>query len=195
MFVMFDTVTVSQVPSLANTSRDAVAGYIDGRFKDEAELVHAFPHAHHLSIAVFASDDADCLDIETGDAQPEQAPGWYLRQVKRGVWRPCLYANRSTMPAVESTMAQAGIHRELFRLWVADFTDTPHLPAGFDACQWTDHALGRNLDESLCLDSFFPAPRVPAPAPRKATARITFDEHTRGWGIDPEPENAPLVKG
>lgn len=193
MFVMFDTVNVTAVPSFANTDRDAVAGYIDGRFNDFHQLAATFPHAHHLDIAVRASDDATCLDIEAGDARPDQFPDWFLRQSKRGVWRPVGYCNLSTLPELLAAIHRAGIHRELVRLWVAHFTGTPHLEPGSDATQWTDHALGRNLDESLCLDTFFPAARPAAPAPRHATARIYFDETSRQWAVTPEPENAPVV--
>jgi hypothetical protein len=152
--VMFDTVDVSTVPADAI----AVAGYTSGSWPTFDGLVRRFPHAHHLSIAVQADHDADCLDVETGDASPDQAPAWVRRQLNRGVWRPCLYANLSTMPAVIGALAGAGLVRPHVRLWVAEYNYHPHIPAGFDACQWTDQALGRNLDESLCWDSFFIEP-------------------------------------
>jgi hypothetical protein len=155
VIVMFDTITVKDIPSFANTSADAVAGYMDGRYADLAAMEAAFPKAHHLSITVTAGELADCLDVETGDATPSQAAAWVKKVEAVGIWRPCLYANRSTMPAVETNLKDNGVGRGQVRLWVADFTGTVHLPAGFDACQWTDRALGRNLDESICLGTFF----------------------------------------
>jgi hypothetical protein len=148
---MYDAVDVSQIPANA----EAVAGYVGGSWPTFAELASRFRHAHRFSIAVNAGEDAACLDIENGDATPDQAPAWAKRQLARGQHRPCLYASASQMPAVWAAIARAGIHRQEVRLWVADWTYQPHIPAGYDACQWTDKALGRNLDESLCTAGFF----------------------------------------
>lgn len=157
---MYDAVTVSEIPADAQ----AVAGYTSGNFPTWPELLKRFPHAHRLSIAINAGHDADCLDVEPGDATPADAAVWVKRQQARGVARPVLYASVSTMPTVLRELAAAGIHREHVRLWTAHYTGRAHLcsPAcgfGFletaDATQWTDKALGRNLDESLCADTFF----------------------------------------
>jgi hypothetical protein len=118
-------------------------------------LVQRFPHAHRLSIAVNASEDADCLDVETGDATPAEAPAWFHRQIKLGKKLPCLYANTSTMPAVITALAAAGIQRNQYRVWTAHYTGVPHIEPGSDATQWYDKALGRNLDISWCKDTFF----------------------------------------
>lgn len=150
-YVMYDSVDVATVPR----SAPAVAGYTSGNWPTYNELVRRFPHAHHLSIAVSASHDAECLDVEVGDARPDQAPAWYFRQVGRGVVRPVLYASLSVMPELQQAMQRAGVPRAHYRTWAAHYTYTPHIEPGHDACQWTDRALGRNLDESLCVDNFF----------------------------------------
>lgn len=148
---MFDSVTISEIPH----APEAVAGYVGGHFPTFHLLRQAFPHAHLLSIAVNAGEDAECLDIETGDATPNEAPAWVRRQKRRGVHRPCLYANASTMPAVKRELLRAGILLKEVRLWVAEWTGVAHIPAGYDACQWTDRAKGKNLDQSLCSSTFF----------------------------------------
>ena len=43
----------------------------------------------------------------------------------------------------------------LKKLWVAQWSGKPHIPAGYDACQYDDNAFGRNLDASLCSPTFF----------------------------------------
>src|SRR5271166_298037 len=95
-FTMFDSTNIGNIP--ANPT--AVAAYNDGIFNDFDKAVARFPHAKHLSITVFASADAGCLDIENGDATPDQASAWVRKQHARGVKRPVVYANTSTMPAV-----------------------------------------------------------------------------------------------
>ena len=173
---MFDSISPSAIPSLASTSHDAVAGYVDGRWADFAELERRFPKDHHLSIAVTSADNADCLDIETGDAVAWQAPGWVRRQHARGVARPVLYANLSTMPSVISALNDAGLSRQSYRLWAAHYTydlavANKELEQGYDAVQWTDKAQGRDLDESVCKDSFFQQVAPPKPKPRPKRKR------------------------
>ena len=124
-FIMYDSTEPGQIPTTPENPV-AVAGYDDGKFQTLRELARRFPHAKRLSISVFPSDNADCLDIETGDATPDQAPAWVHRQKKLGKRRPCVYANRSTMPAVENALLSAGISLHEVRRWFADYTGVPH---------------------------------------------------------------------
>lgn len=148
---MYDSIEVGTVPS----SAVAVAGYVGGYWPTFASLVLRFPRAKHLSIAINAQENADCLDIENGDATPDEAPAWVRRQQKRGVRRPCLYASLSAMAAVMRALNDSGIKRSEVRLWVAWYVGRRILPHGFDACQYDDKALGRNLDVSVCSPTFF----------------------------------------
>jgi hypothetical protein len=169
---MYDAVDIGQIPS----NPAAVAGYVDGAWQTAHALAARFPHARLLTIAVFAADDADCLDIETGDATPAQAAAWYARQKTRGVQRPCLYASVELMQAqVIPVLKAAGISRGDVRLWAAHYSgrhicgpaSCGELGIDADGCQFTDAAFGRNLDQSMLLPDFFtvtPAP-VPQPAP------------------------------
>lgn len=158
---MFDSIEVDQIP----TNAPAVAGYVGGNWPTYLELQTRFPKAEKLSIAISASEDAQCLDIEAGDATPGQAPGWVRRQLARGVKRPVLYTSASQMDLVVSVLRAAGIGRSQVRLWSAHYTFAPHLcgphscgevhSTTADATQWTDAALGRNLDQSLVAAGFF----------------------------------------
>ena len=166
MWTMYDSTEPGQIPGSAT----AVAGYVGGRWPDFAEEMRRWPHAQQLSIAINASEDAECLDVETGDATPAEAPGWFKRQRARGRLRTKLYCSLSVVPALEAEMSRAGIHRSEYQIWSAHYSGVPHicgpsegLSSPADATQWTDRALGRNLDESLCSDAFFlPSPYVPA---------------------------------
>lgn len=159
---MFDDIT----PSLIPVSAEAVAGYVDGKWPTYAQLVKQFPHAkHHLSIAVFASDSADVLDVEPGDALISQAPAWVRKERELGNPRPDIYTAVSWAQKLVDTMTVAGLRYGIdYRLWSAHYTYKPHLcsPAcGFGfreiahATQWTDKAGGKSLDESICQASFF----------------------------------------
>jgi hypothetical protein len=159
---MYDSTNVGTLPPGA----DAYAGYVQGAFQTFAALKRLFAAggAHLLSIAVFASGDADCLDIETGDATIAQAPGWVKRQLARGAHRPCLYTSVSNMDALVTALGGAGIPRTEIRLWSAHYGQGKHICGpgtcgltshACDGTQWTDAALGRSLDESILLSGFF----------------------------------------
>jgi hypothetical protein len=166
MLTMFDSVTVSEIPANAQ----AVAGYVGGKWPTFAELRTKFPHAYKLSIAINAGEDAECLDIENGDATPAQAPGWFHRQRARGVKKPVFYTSLSEANAVMAALSRAGIARHEYRLWTGHHTDSPHicgpsegLIGHADCTQYINHALGRNLDASLCASGFFPASPISRP--------------------------------
>lgn len=167
---MFDAIHVDQIPPDAAN----VAGYVNGTWPTYASLEALFPHASRLSITVTAAGDADCLDVEKGDAQPWQAPGWVKRQRERGLWRPMVYCSVSLVNLVLSHLASHGIARHDVRVWSAHYTQKAHIcgPASCaypgleitcDGTQWTSHALGRDLDQSLISDTFFAPPPEPRP--------------------------------
>lgn len=162
MITMFDSVDVSQMPAGPGF---AYAGYVNGRFQTYQSLLKKFPGSHILSIAVTADADADCLDVETGDATVAQVGDWVIRQLSRGVSRPCLYASVSQMaPVIRAVHAADAAALNQVRLWTAHYTFKSHVcgPASCkalsltaDGTQWTDRSRGRNLDESVLLDDFF----------------------------------------
>src|SRR5215470_7956718 len=97
---MYDSITVANLPLGAN----AYAGYVNGFWVTYPALRARFPRAHLLSIAVNVSADADCLDVEPGDASNGQAPAWVRRQQRNGEPRPCLYTSAGNMAALLATL-------------------------------------------------------------------------------------------
>lgn len=159
--LMFDSIDVSQLPAGAGY---CYAGYVNGNWPTYKQVVATFPGHHVLSIAVNAGADADCLDVESGDATPGQAAGWVARQAARGVARPCIYASVSVVDSITSLMHTAGVSRNSIRIWSAHYGSGAHIcgPAtcgltstSADGTQWTDVALGRNLDQSMLAGNFF----------------------------------------
>ena len=167
MYSMFDSIDVSQIPRTAK----AAAGYVDGRwptfFKLRAWCQQAAAAGRLLSIAVFPKDGADALDIENGDATPDQAPAWVKRQLAAGKNRPGVYSSVSEMVRVLKVLEASGINRKDVRVITAHYTGKPHLCSskcwpGFtgkaDATQWRNakqDPKGRNLDTTLCSRGFF----------------------------------------
>lgn len=178
MFTMYDSVDLSQVPNAPH----AVAAYINGKDANYEEAKRRFPHARILRISVEGIVPADMYDVEKGDYNPEQVPDLYRCAKEHGIWRPGFYGQLSgVMPAIKNNLNKiAGLVREDVRLMVAYYNGTPDLPHGYDAHQFTDRALGRNLDESICADTFFqpihPTPPAPHPAEIwKAELEVNLD--------------------
>lgn len=158
--VMYDSITLNDIPSNAK----AVAGYVGGKWPTFSSLKARWPKARLVSIAIASNLDAECLDCEPGDATLGEAPGWVKRQLSRGIKLPILYTSASQVTPLLNILANSGIHRSQVRIWSAHYTYHSHLcgpQCGFgiktnvDATQWTNKALGRNLDESLCAPSFW----------------------------------------
>jgi hypothetical protein len=168
--LMFDDVDVALLPA----GYDAYAGYVDGLYANISQIKARFPNAEILTIAVFATDVAECLDIEPSDATNAQAPAWFRLALAHGVTKPCLYTSAGNADALVSTMNKAGIARSAYRLWTAHYTNVAHLcgpstchecQASADATQFTSTAQGQSLDESVCAGGFFtlltPTPNTP----------------------------------
>src|ERR1700742_5026895 len=120
---MFDDVTVSLLPS----GHDAYAGYADGIYANPTAIRARFPNAHIIDIAVSASVDATCLDIETGDATNSQAVTWVKRQHSRGLKLPIVYTSAGNAQALINTLAGNGIARDTYVLWSAHYTNRSHI--------------------------------------------------------------------
>ena len=186
MILMLDSTTATDIPRNAV----AVAGYVDGDFANFAAMLERFPHAHRLSISVHGNH-ADCADCEKGDMSPAQAVAWVNAELRRGTWRPCVYANRSTWfapvePGAPSLWATLSHYGAGIRRWLADYDGIAVVPTGFDAKQYNDHGPhGEHYDVSVCIDTFFPvkpAPAKPKPAPHGvAVASVTVDLAAGHW--------------
>jgi hypothetical protein len=155
---MYDAIDVEAIPADAA----AVAGYVGGNWPTYPTLLERFPHAHHVSIAVNASEDAHVLDIEQGDATPQDAPAWVHRQHQRGLKRPGLYCSLSGMQSLVNLLESHNVKRENIVLWCAHYTGTPHicgpqcgdgLKVTVDATQYVDTGT---VDESLVTPGFWP---------------------------------------
>jgi hypothetical protein len=175
---MYDSIDLTQFPA----HPEAVAGYVGGNWPTYNELVAKFPDAHHLSIAVQATQHARCLDIEPGDATNAQAAGWLDSHADRSHGTPVLYTSASNVSAL-----RAAVGSRAYLMWSAHYTHTPHICApdgcGYpyaDATQYTDQANGKNLDASLCSDAFFASsgPQPPTEEDLVSVAACVADNGT-----------------
>lgn len=173
-----------------------VAGYINGNFAWTRADWDLFPHADKVEITVTASADAgDVLDVEPGNAAPDQAADWIRRRKASGYYRPSIYCNLATVPAVRQGTGAYILARD-YDIWVADWTGSPHevtapgLPRA--ACSVTQYRNTADYDVSVVYDAGWPhrhAPHAPAKAPAPPSdiraTRVTATSVTLAWRPDP----------
>ncbi|WP_051943069.1 glycoside hydrolase family 25 domain-containing protein [Streptacidiphilus rugosus] len=130
--IMYDAVTAANVPAGATL----VAGYGDGYYANVAAFRSRFPHATIVEIAVSSSHDIGVvLDVETGDATPEEAPGWVRARRAAGV-DPTVYCNSSTWPEVRAAFRAQGVAEPHW--WIAQYDGDPTIFPGAVAKQYAD---------------------------------------------------------
>ncbi|MCR6489124.1 hypothetical protein M8542_40500 [Amycolatopsis sp. OK19-0408] len=161
MRTMYDALTARNI--LKKDRRPAmVAGYIDRiRLAPWTAADWAlFPDSLHVRIVKKAStNDGHVLDVEPGDATPEQAPGWAAMRRRSGFAHPVVYCNRSTWPKVKAAFSRQGVEPPLY--WIATATGRPEIPTGAIAAQYLlDVAPG--IDISVVAD-FWPGVDTAAP--------------------------------
>lgn len=160
-YLMLDAVDVNDLNGLTPF---VVAGYTSGYWPTYFDMV-ARHYPHVISIAVNTGHHAQCLDIEPGDASPDQAGGWVQADKAAGFGKPCLYASLSDWNAIDANLRAWGIDPHSIFRWVAYWTFRDELIQGFDAQQWTDRYLGRNVDASRVTPEFAGINPNPGPQP------------------------------
>lgn len=166
---MADSVTARDIP---RGKFALVAGYVNGPYKwsDADWAYHSGSRRVHIATSA-AFNGGQVLDVEPGDASPNQAVGWVIRRRLAGQ-DPTIYASASAIPAIRAAMSRAGVPQPHY--WVARWTGVAHLEPGSVATQY-DHPphSGGHYDLSMVADYWpgvdpkpatTPTP-VPAPPP------------------------------
>lgn len=178
---MFDSVNVNNIPKDAKW----VAGYVNGIWPTYHDLVKSHPNAQHVSITINASEVADVLDVEKGDATPSQAPVWAKAMRAKG-HTPIIYTSLSNVSTVREEFTKVNEAEPMF--WVADWTNSPHLVPGSIATQWADGTeaypgLAKYCDTSTVSPNW---PKHKTPIITKITKEIKKPmqvKHTVLWSI------------
>lgn len=108
---LYDALDPANIPADAQ----CIAFYVD--VLSPAAAAARWPGRALLSIARTESEDAACLDVESGDATPVQAPAWVARQRARGVVFPWVYCSQSPWATVQVAFRVQGVAEPLW--WIA----------------------------------------------------------------------------
>lgn len=158
---MGDGVVLANIPQTV----DIVAVYRNGLWRaDPAAVAKRFPPKAIVTVWIDVNGTApgscQVLDVEKGDAGPNQAPGWIkARRAAVHTSLPTVYCNRSTLPDVEAACSAAGLlaGRD-YQLWIStlDGTETMNGKAlksvpGVVACQLAG-GMTAKWDRSVVYD-------------------------------------------
>ncbi|MEU4252980.1 hypothetical protein AB0F15_36830 [Amycolatopsis sp. NPDC026612] len=147
MRTMYDAVTAANIPGDARM----VAGYIDRiRLAPWSPADWArFPQAIKVTIAKkAATNDGHVLDVEEGDADPREAPGWVRMRREAGA-DPTIYCNLATWPVVRAAFSAAGVAEPHY--WIAHYNGDPAIPDGAVAKQYRGN-VAPGYDVSSVVD-------------------------------------------
>lgn len=143
----YDSTNAADVP----IDTDIVCGYINGSFKWSDADWARFPGKPQVRISVNAqTDDGNCLDVESGDAYPTEAPMWVKMRRAAGV-DPTCYVNLQNWQLVKDAFAAYQIPEPHY--WLAHYDNVATIPDGCVAKQYANEPLtGGHYDASVCAD-------------------------------------------
>lgn len=143
MITMYDSTNPFDIP----IGVPAVAGYIDGRYAWSSAGWQRFARLPRLTITIL-NGDADVLDVETGDATPDQAVTWVRSQRAMGRPYPGVYCNSNLWDTVRATFRAHQVEEPWY--WIANWDGRMDVPDGAVAKQYLDPpASGGHYDLSV----------------------------------------------
>lgn len=187
-----DSVNVDALPD----GMHCYAGYANGTYANVSKIEARFPGVKVYQIDVLNAGVGDYLDVEKGDAQPADTPGWWHRRRQAAVARPGIYGSPTTWAGaggIAAELTSAGIVRGAVTCWTAHYDPalgahlcTPELcgmPDGWtaDLTQYTDTGT---YDLSLLGPTFGPPTPPDTTGSEEIDMRVLIDPNKTVWLCD-----------
>jgi peptidoglycan hydrolase-like protein with peptidoglycan-binding domain len=182
-------------PNGMTSGQDVYSGYGGlSSFANMTAIKARFPGKKYLIYDTHVSQ-VDVYDIEPGGGTAANAPAFFRQWKKVNLNKPGFYASLSGMGAVKSALTNAGITRDRYYLIVAEWDNSPAIPAGYDGKQYRNTA---GFDSSSFYDYMWDsgATTVPPvnPYPTLALgatgdAVSTLQKRLNVWGVNPKLAN------
>lgn len=174
---MADSVNPQSLPG----GFDLYGGYDDGAYNNVVAIKERFPDKTVLAFTVFASDDfGDCLDVESGDATPGEAPGWVQQRRAAGHKGPLVYMSESAWLQVRQAFQDQKVTEPGY-IVAAYPGEGAIIPPGAVGHQWIDRGP---YDESV-MDDYLPGidPAPPAPPKKDEEDMPLYITNSKGTGF------------
>jgi hypothetical protein len=161
----YDAIYAQDLPRAAlPIDGDVYAGYVDGDWPDFAEICKMFPQLsaldHVLGYTTGLDSNAEFIDIENGDATPEQAVDIWYPGASQKFWRPGNYIQLSNFETLVELYADRGVEQYKCRFITAHWNGVPHVCGPNTGCSryqadGTQWAMTPSYDSDQYLDNFF----------------------------------------
>lgn len=184
MRTCFDTTNPANIPA---SGFDLLGGYDDGSYNDIQALKVAHPGKTVISISVFPRDNfGSVLDVEKGDADPDQAPGWVTMRREAGEPNPGVYCSLAAWPAVRAAFAAAKVPEPWY--WIAAHPGNgANLYSGSLGHQYEDY---RDLYDISVMADYIPGiDPEPLPSPNQTKGEDMIISTPTGlgyWVVKPD---------
>lgn len=158
----------SVVGSYVQRGLAAYGAYYDGPYPDIQAMVNwVGPSPVIVGISPYGSNGARCIDIEPGDAVPQDAPPFFHNSNHTGgqkaSGKPIVYCTASDAQLVLDYMADAGIARGDWYLWSAHWIGY-HIcspdSCGFPEADGTQYASNNAFDSNVWYSYVFNPPQT-----------------------------------
>jgi hypothetical protein len=146
-YQFYDSTTPSSIPA-----GQQAAVYSNGTYAATPSQMAGHPNTIWIDTNG-SNPSANALDVEPGDATPQQAGQWVAQKLTQTPDQVAIvYTFRSDWPAAQAAIGQLPQWMQSHvRWWIADPTGVPHMVPGASATQWY---WGQNYDISTANPGF-----------------------------------------
>lgn len=177
MYTGYSSVDTDLIPR----SAPVVFAYATGSYAQIGAVHEHCPRSRVVSICTEGRAVCGMYDFEAGALLYSEVNDIVNFAHNHGIRRPIVYAALDAMQMEVRPRLEGSFSRDSYRLVPAHFTDSPELPAWADGVEWTQTALGRNLNEYLLRDDFLGAVRKVPDVTRTIT--VEWDETAKDWRV------------
>ena len=168
MRTSYDSINVRGLPP----GGDLYLGYDDGMWPDADEIARTFPGKTVVRVTTNPADnEGDMLDVEKGDATPNDAPGWVQRRRDAGHGGPIVYFPASWRSQIIAAFASAKM--PLPALFPAAYPGPGAVLIDPSTDVGHQYASNNNYDTSVVVDYLPGIDPAPATQPANTTPAVT----------------------
>jgi len=146
------------------TSSDFYCYYTTGDFETASSAVKAkFPGKKYIGITTNYANiaGADVLDVENGAAIVDDAIDFVKDAKPPNLNLPTIYIEEANIAELKTTLTNAGIARDKYYLFQADWNDKDSVPSGVDIAQYENtSAYDKDVANSYVFKTPLPEKQI-----------------------------------
>jgi len=150
--------------AVSETSADFFCYYSEGDYESASIAVKAkFPGKKYIGITTNYANivGADVLDVENGAAIIDDAIDFIKDAKPPNLNLPTIYIEESSVAELKTVLTDAGIARDKYYIFQADWDDKDSVPPGVDIAQYENTtAYDKDVANSYVFKTTFPQKQI-----------------------------------